>query len=94
MLKYIKVSVIIIKINIKSLIDNINTGLNTNIANEDIYVLSAGESKSLIFQINEEYLYKIYSSIEETLLHILNTIRVTIIFNRYSLKMIMKNHIA
>lgn len=30
MLKYIKVNVIIMKINIKSLIDNINAGLNTN----------------------------------------------------------------
>lgn len=53
------------KINIKSLIDNINTGLNTSYTNEDIYVLSPGESKSLIFQIREEYLYKIYNSSEE-----------------------------
>lgn len=53
------------KINMKSLIDNINTGLTTNYTGEDIFVLSPGESKSLIFQVKEEYLYKIYDSSEE-----------------------------
>lgn len=53
------------KINVKSLINTINKNTNTNYTPEDIYVLSPGVSKSLIFQIRDEYLYKIYDSEEE-----------------------------
>lgn len=84
------------KINIKSLIDNINTGLNTDYTDEDIFVLSPGESKSLIFQIKEDYLYKIYDSIEayKNSTAFFEHYKDNDYFQQIQFKNDMKNHIA
>lgn len=53
------------KINIGKLIKDLNTHLNEDIQTEDITVHTPGMSNSLIFQIKNDYLYKLYYSSED-----------------------------
>lgn len=50
------------KINIRELIEDLSTSLNENIKVEDIVIHTPGISNALIFQIRNDYLYKIYNS--------------------------------
>lgn len=50
------------KINIGKLIEDLRINLNENLKIEDIIIHTPGMSNSLIFQIRNDYLYKIYNS--------------------------------